>query len=45
MDNSGVEHVLRCMLADTDNMLGNMGKKSLQDLSRHDLQIRSEAKL
>lgn len=41
----GVEHVLKCLLADTDNMLGNMGKKSLRDLSRHDLQIRSESKL
>ena len=41
----GVEHVLRCLLADTDNMLGNLGKKSLKDLSRHDLQIRSQAKL
>ncbi|KIW32467.1 uncharacterized protein PV07_04012 [Cladophialophora immunda] len=41
----GVEHVLRCLLADTDNMLGNMGKTSVKDLSRHDLQIRSESKL
>ena len=41
----GVEHVLKCILADTDNMLGNAGKKSLKDLSRHDLHIRSEAKL
>ncbi|KAK5467820.1 hypothetical protein LTS15_000793 [Exophiala xenobiotica] len=41
----GVEHVLKCLLADTDNMLGNMGKKSLRDLSRHDLQIRLESKL
>ncbi|KIW48680.1 uncharacterized protein PV06_01247 [Exophiala oligosperma] len=41
----GVEHVLRCLLADTDNMLGNMGKKSIHDLSRHDLQIRHESKL
>lgn len=41
----GVEHVLKCLLADTDNMLGNMGKKSIKDLSRHDLQIRSESKL
>ena len=36
----GVEHVLRCLLADTDNMLGNMGKRSLGELSRADLQIR-----
>ena len=35
----GVEHVLRCILADTDNQLGNLGKKSIKDLSRHDLQI------
>ncbi|KAK5021800.1 hypothetical protein LTS07_010695 [Exophiala sideris] len=41
----GVEHVLRCLLADTDNMLGNMGKKSIRDLSRQDLQIRSASKL
>ncbi|OAP60304.1 hypothetical protein AYL99_05306 [Fonsecaea erecta] len=41
----GVEHVLRCLLADTDNMLGNMGKTSVKDLSRHDLQIRPESKL
>ena len=42
---AGVEHVLRCLLADTDNMLGNVGKKSIKDLSRSDLQIRSESKL
>ena len=42
---AGVEHVMRCLLADTDNMLGNMGKKSLQDLNRHDLQIRPDSKL
>ena len=42
---AGVEHVLKCILADTDNMLGNMGKKSLKDLSRDDLQIRPESKL
>ncbi len=41
----GVEHVLRCLLADTDNMLGNMGKKSIKDLNRHDLQIRPDSKL
>lgn len=41
----GVEHVLRCLLADTDNMLGNLGKPSLKDLSRGDLQIRHESKL
>jgi isopentenyl diphosphate isomerase/L-lactate dehydrogenase-like FMN-dependent dehydrogenase len=42
---AGVEHVLKCLLADTDNMLGNMGKESLKDLSRHDLQIRLPSKL
>ncbi|KAI5362779.1 putative FMN-dependent dehydrogenase, FMN-dependent alpha-hydroxy acid dehydrogenase, active [Septoria linicola] len=42
---AGVEHVLKCMLADTDNMLANMGKKSIKDLSRDDLQIRRDAKL
>lgn len=41
----GVEHVLKCIMADTDNMLGNMGKKSVKDLSRADLQVRSESKL
>lgn len=41
----GVEHVLRCLLADTDNTLGNVGKKSVKDLNRHDLQIRSDSKL
>ncbi|USW56839.1 Putative FMN-dependent dehydrogenase, FMN-dependent alpha-hydroxy acid dehydrogenase, active [Septoria linicola] len=42
---AGVEHVLKCMLADTDNMLANMGKKSIKDLSRDDLQIWRDAKL
>jgi lactate 2-monooxygenase len=41
----GVEHVLRCLLADTDNMLGNLGKKGVKELSRYDLQMRGEAKL
>jgi lactate 2-monooxygenase len=41
----GVEHVLRCLLADTDNMLGLVGKKSVKDLSRADLQLRKEVKL
>lgn len=42
----GVEHVLKCLLADTDNMLGNLGKRSIRELSRHDLQIvRREARL
>ncbi|KIV90091.1 hypothetical protein PV10_07433 [Exophiala mesophila] len=42
---AGVEHVFKCILADTDNMLGNMGKKSIRDLSRFDLQDTSKAKL
>ncbi|KAH9845302.1 putative lactate 2-monooxygenase [Teratosphaeria destructans] len=42
---AGVEHVLRCLLADTDNMLANAGKRSLKQLSREDLQIRPESKL
>lgn len=41
----GVEHVLRCMLADTDNMLGNLGKKDVKDLSRDDLQVLPMSKL
>jgi len=41
----GVEHVLRCILADTDNMLGNLGKKSIADLSRDDLQFVKDSKL
>lgn len=42
---AGVKHVLRSILADTDNMLASMGKRSLAELSRHDLQIRSSATL
>ncbi|KAL1296916.1 hypothetical protein AAFC00_004527 [Neodothiora populina] len=41
----GVEHVLKCLLADTDNMLGNLGKKSVKDLSRADLQVVPSSKL
>jgi len=41
----GVEHVLRCILADTDNSLGNLGKTGLEHLSRHDLQIWEKSKL
>jgi isopentenyl diphosphate isomerase/L-lactate dehydrogenase-like FMN-dependent dehydrogenase len=41
----GVEHVLKCLLADTDNMLGNMGKRSIRDLDREDLQIVRESRL
>ncbi|OQN96127.1 hypothetical protein B0A48_18042 [Cryoendolithus antarcticus] len=42
---AGVEHVLKCLLADTDNSLANAGKKSVKDLSRDNLQIRRDAKL
>ena len=35
----GVEHVLRCLLAETDLMLSNLGKTSIKDVSRKDLQI------
>jgi lactate 2-monooxygenase len=35
----GVEHVLKCLLADFDNMMGNMGKVSVKDLSRDDLKF------
>ncbi|EEU43502.1 uncharacterized protein NECHADRAFT_82845 [Fusarium vanettenii 77-13-4] len=41
----GVEHVLKCLLADMDNSLGNCGKKSIRDLSRDDLQILPLSKL
>ncbi|KAM0430137.1 hypothetical protein ACHAPT_006144 [Fusarium lateritium] len=41
----GVEHVLKCLLADMDNSLANCGKKSIQDLSRDDLQILPQSKL
>lgn len=43
---SGVEHVLKCLLADTDNSLANLGKKNLLELSREDLRaIQQPAKL
>lgn len=42
---AGVKHVFKCLQADTDNMLGNLGKKNLQQLSREDLQLHQEAKL
>ncbi|KAF5022722.1 hypothetical protein F66182_5270 [Fusarium sp. NRRL 66182] len=41
----GVEHVLKCLLADTDNMLANVGRKSIRDLSRDDLQVLPVSKL
>jgi len=37
----GVEHVLRCLLAELDNGLGQMGRTSLADLNRGDLEIKS----
>ena len=42
---AGVEHVLKSIMADTDNTLANMGKKSIRDLSRDDLQIRRDSRL
>jgi len=36
---AGVKHVLQCILADADNSLANLGKKSLSDLSREDLRV------
>lgn len=36
---AGVKHVLNCLLADTDNSLANLGKKSLSEISRDDLRI------
>jgi isopentenyl diphosphate isomerase/L-lactate dehydrogenase-like FMN-dependent dehydrogenase len=35
----GVEHVLKCLLADTDNSLANLGKKSLTELCGDDLRV------
>lgn len=35
----GVRHVLDCILADTDNSLANLGKKSISDVSRADLRV------
>ncbi|RMD43620.1 hypothetical protein DV735_g1548, partial [Chaetothyriales sp. CBS 134920] len=42
---AGVEHVLRCLLADTDNTMGNLGVRSLSELSRDFLRVRGEARL
>lgn len=36
---AGVRHVIRCILAETDNMLGNLGKTDLSELSRDDLRV------
>lgn len=41
----GVEHVLKCMLAETDLMLSNLGKTSVRDVSRKDLQMLRGEKL
>ena len=41
----GVEHVLKCLKADTDNVLANAGKRSLKEVGREDLQVRGESKL
>ncbi|RMZ74356.1 lactate 2-monooxygenase [Pyrenophora seminiperda CCB06] len=35
----GVKHVLNCMLADTDNSLANLGKKSITEITREDLRV------
>lgn len=42
---AGVEHVFRCILADFDNALANLGKTSVSELSRSDLQIIPISKL
>ena len=36
---AGVKHVLGCLLADTDNSLANLGKRSLSEVSRDDLRV------
>jgi lactate 2-monooxygenase len=36
---SGVKHVLDCILADTDNSMANLGKKNLSEISRDDLRV------
>ncbi|KZV98342.1 FMN-dependent alpha-hydroxy acid dehydrogenase [Exidia glandulosa HHB12029] len=38
----GVEHVLKCVLADLDNTLGLIGKRSVQELSRADVELASQ---
>jgi lactate 2-monooxygenase len=40
---AGVEHVLRCTLADLDNTLGLMGKMSVGELGKEDLEIVSRS--
>lgn len=41
----GCSHVLKCLLADTDNTLANLGKQNLQQLSREDLQFHPTPRL
>lgn len=41
----GVEHVLRCLLAEFDNGLANLGKESVQHLGRGNLQYRASSKI
>lgn len=41
----GVEHVLRCLLAEFDNGLANLGKGSVQHLGRGNLQYRACSKI
>jgi isopentenyl diphosphate isomerase/L-lactate dehydrogenase-like FMN-dependent dehydrogenase len=36
---SGVKHVLNCILADLDNSMANLGKKSLAEINRDDLRV------
>lgn len=36
---AGVKHVLDSILADTDNSMGNFGKKSLAEITRDDLRV------
>lgn len=42
---AGVEHVLKCVVADTDNSMANLGVASVKDLRRHHLQLTRDAKL
>lgn len=35
----GVKHVLKCLLADTDSSLANLGKKTIAEISRDDLRV------
>lgn len=43
---AGVKHVLNCLLADTDNSMANLGKRSLSEINRDDLKVfRQPAKL